>query len=85
DPLLQLVPLALLQSVRGAAAPVDRARQAQILGGHAAPPRGDVADRIARANHATVAAHHAELAAILDDIAADRRARYARAGFSASR
>ena len=76
DPMLQLVPLALLASMR--AQPIaDRARQAQILGGHAPPPR-DVADQIARTNHATVTTHHAQLARTLDDIAADRRAAYAR-------
>lgn len=85
DPLLQLVPLALLDAVRAAPPPPDRARQAQMLGGTAAPARADVAARIAAANHATVAAAHAAITAILDDIAADRRAAYARAGISACR
>lgn len=85
DPLLQLVPLALLDSVRGAPPVADRTQQAQILGGLAAAPRGDVADRIAVTNHATVAAHHAAIAATLDDIAADRAAAYARVGISACR
>jgi hypothetical protein len=85
DPLLQLVPLALLDSVRGAPPTVDRARQAQMLRGTAQPPRGDVADRIAAANHVTVNAQVARITAVLDDIAADRRASYARAGISTSR
>jgi hypothetical protein len=85
DPLLQLVPLALLDSVRGAPPTVDRVTQAQMLGGIAATPRGDVADRIAAVNHATVMAHAARIAHALDEIAADRDARYARAGISTCR
>jgi hypothetical protein len=85
DPLLQLVPLALLDSVRGARPTADRILQAQMLGGTAAPPRGDVADRIAAANHATVTAHTQRIIATLDDIAADRAASYARAGISTYR
>ena len=80
DPLLQLVPLALLDTVRAAPPAVDRARQARLLGGRGEPPRPGAAERIAAANHATVCRHAAELAAVLDDIAADRAATYARAG-----
>jgi len=76
DPLLQLVPLAILDAVRGAPPVAERSQQAQILGGHAAAPREDVAARIARANHATVTANAEAIIAILDDIAADRRAAY---------
>jgi hypothetical protein len=76
DPLLQLVPLALLDQIRSAPPIAERAHQAQILGGHAAPPREDVASRIARANHVTVVARAEQLAAILDDIAEDRRRAY---------
>lgn len=76
DPLLQLVPLAILDAVRAPAPVADRAQQAQILGGRAAPPREDIASRIARANHATVAADSARVTAILDDIAEDRRRSY---------
>lgn len=76
DPLLQLVPLAILDAVRGAPPTAERSQQAQILGGHAAAPREDVAARIARANHATVAANVERLVATLDDIAADRDASY---------
>ena len=83
DPLLQLVPLALLASVRGAPPAVARTEQAQILGGFGATPREDAAERIAAANHATVLRTHAAIAATLDAIAADRRAAYARAGITA--
>lgn len=86
DPLLQLVPLALIDAMRaahGAPGGADRAAQATMLGGRAAPAR-DLTAAIAEANHAVVAAAHAEIAAALDDIAADRRAGYARAGISAA-
>jgi len=85
DPVLQLVPLQLIDAARAghAAPPADRARQAAMLGGQAAPPR-ELSDQIAAANHATVAAAHAAIAAALDDIAADRRAAYARAGISSA-
>jgi len=83
DPLLQLVPLALLASARAAPPAIDRAQQAHALAGHAEPPRGDIADRIAAANHATVSAHHAEIAQTLAAIAEDRRVAYARAGITA--
>ena len=85
DPLLQLVPLALLDSVRGAPPSPDRARQAQMLGGIATAPRGDVADMIAATNHARVVADPAALTAVLDAIAADRRESYARLGIKSSR
>jgi hypothetical protein len=76
DPMLQLVPLAILDQVRAAPPVAERAQQAQILGGHAGPPREDVASRIARANHATVSVQAEQLVAILDDIAEDRRRAY---------
>ncbi|MDQ3337666.1 MAG: hypothetical protein M4D80_21090 [Myxococcota bacterium] len=76
DPLLQLVPLAILDQVRSAPPLASTMQQAQILGGHAAPPREDVASRIARANHATVTANAARITEILDDIAKDRLAAY---------
>ena len=85
DPLLQLVPLAILDAVRSPPPAADRAQQAQILGGRASPPREDVASRIARANHTTVSAHHAAIIATLDAIADDRRAAYARAGINTCR
>ena len=85
DPLLQLVPLTLIDAVRAAPPIADLARQAAMLSGHAAPSRPALAARIAAANHATVTAVHAELAAVLDAIAADRRASYARLGITACR
>jgi len=80
DPLLQLVPLALLDAVRASPPPPDRARQAQLVAVGGDPPRADAAARIAAANHATASQHAAAIAAVLDAIAADRAAAYARAG-----
>lgn len=85
DPLLQLVPLALLEAVRGAPPAASLAAQAQMLGGRAAAPRVDVAARIAAANHATVARAREAIEATLADIARDRAASYARVGISTSR
>lgn len=85
DPMLQLVPLAVLDVVRAAPPIADRAQQAQILGGMAAPPRIDAADRIAAANHATVTAARATIVHALEDIAADRRRSYALLGLSGFR
>jgi hypothetical protein len=82
DPLLQLVPLALLRSLRGAPPIAARAEQAQMLRGAVPPARGDAADSIAETNHATVAANAAAITAALDDIAADRRRSYARVGIA---
>ncbi len=76
DPMLQLVPLALLRAVREPPPVADRARQAAILRGTAPEPELGVADRIAATNHATIAARHAEIAAVLADIARDRAASY---------
>jgi hypothetical protein len=73
-PLLQLVPLAILDEVRGAPPVAPRSAQAQMLGGVAPTPRGDIADRIAADNHARVRARRAELEARLADIFADRDA-----------
>jgi len=89
DPLLQLVPLALIHAAReaaGAGAPVaGLAQQATMLGGHAASPRTGLTERIAAGNHATVAEAHAAITAIFEAIAADRSAAYARAGITGSR
>jgi hypothetical protein len=84
DPLLQLVPLALIDAVRAAPPAADRAAQVTMLSGHAEPPRGATSARIAAVNHATVARAHREITAALDAIAADRRAAYARAGITGS-
>jgi len=83
DPLLQIVPLGLLDSIRLGPLP-DRMHQAQALGGHATVKR-DVGEQIASENHAAITLHHAAMAATLDAIAADRVAAYARVGISASR
>ncbi|MBA3456266.1 MAG: hypothetical protein H0T42_24410 [Deltaproteobacteria bacterium] len=85
DPLLQLVPLSLLASVRGDSPTVDRMHQVQALGGVAVPPRRDAGDRIADDNHATVSAAHAAITSTLEDIAEDRRRSYELVGISASR
>jgi hypothetical protein len=85
DPLLQLVPLSILSSVRTPRMVVDVYEQAQILNGTAALPRQDAADRIADNNHATVSAAHATMIATLEDIAEDRRRSYELVGISASR
>ncbi|HEY5950888.1 MAG TPA: hypothetical protein VIV40_35590 [Kofleriaceae bacterium] len=82
DPLLQLVPLELLDRVRAYPAVVDIMEQAQMLGGLAAPLRGDVADELAETNHVRVKRDAAAIAAVLEDIAADRRRSYPRAGIA---
>jgi hypothetical protein len=88
DPMLQLVPLAVIDAARAAVAAgtgpwADRTQQAAMLGGQA-PARRELTAAIAAANHATAAAAHAAIAAALDDISADRRAGYARAGISSA-
>ncbi len=80
DPLLQLVPLELLDRVRTHTSVIDVHDQAQMLAGLAAPPRDDIADRLAETNHARVRTDIAAITATLDDIAADRRRSYARVG-----
>lgn len=82
DPLLQLVPLSLLDSVRGAANEITRADQLKMLGNKAPVHRGDVADQIAIDNHARVVGAADDVAARLADIAADRRRAYAAAGIT---
>jgi len=82
DPLLQLVPLALLESVRGIPEVPDREMQAQMLKGGVPAQRGDVGDMIAETNHARVTADRAAMLAVLDDIAADRQRSYARVGIT---
>jgi hypothetical protein len=74
DPMLQLVPFAILDEVRALPVAADLARQAAILRGADAPV--DVAVSIAKANHEAVTAHANEIAAIFDDIAADRARSY---------
>jgi hypothetical protein len=85
DPLLQCVPLALLDQVRGPPLTVDRSAQIAMLvkegGIHAVKP--DIASRIASANHARVEQH--ELETKLAAITEDRTVSYARVGISTSR
>ena len=82
DPLLQCVPLTLLDQVRGPPLTVDRSAQIAMLvkegGIHAVKP--DIASRIASANHARVDQHEVE--ARLAAIAEDRAASYARVGIN---
>lgn len=85
DPLIQLVPLSLLEQVRGAPPTAMLAHQAQMLGGVAAPLRRDAADRIAALNHARLLDVHEELSRTYESIAADRAAAYARVGITSSR
>lgn len=82
DPLLQLVPLSLLAAARGAPPVADRAQQLAILAGSPDAPAPPVADRIALANHDTLSAVGREIARVLEDIARDRAASYARAGIA---
>lgn len=85
DPLLQCVPLTLLDQVRGPPLTVERSAQIAMLvkagGIHAVKP--DIASRIASANHARVAQHEVE--AKLAAIDADRAESYSRVGISTSR
>jgi hypothetical protein len=86
DPLLQLVPLALIDEARAAGhlAPATDvpalAAQGAMLTGHAAAPRNDLTTRIAAANHATVTAARVAITSTLDAIADDRAEAYPRAG-----
>lgn len=84
DPLLQLVPLHILDGVRGSLPHASLPQQAQILAGRASSPRDDAAERIARANYATVTAQRATMIQTLQSIAADRREAYARVGIASS-
>jgi hypothetical protein len=84
DPLLQLVPLRLLDSVRASQTVIDREDVIKIIAGTMPPPRGDVGDMIAADNHATVVADSANFVARIEAIAEDRRQSYARAGISIS-
>ncbi|MEO8554092.1 MAG: hypothetical protein ABI678_29155 [Kofleriaceae bacterium] len=80
DPLLQCVPLALLDQVRGPSLDVTRSEQIAMLvragGIHAVKP--PIGDRIATANHARVDPHVFD--ATLARIMADRAESYARVG-----
>ncbi|MBL0219879.1 MAG: hypothetical protein IPQ07_39190 [Myxococcales bacterium] len=85
DPLIQLVPLSILDQVRGPRTGSGIATQAQMLGGLVPPSRPDLADRIAAANHTTVLEVQDELAKTLADIAEDRARSYAKVEITSSR
>ena len=84
DPMLQLVPLSILDGVRTPVFVPNMAQQAAMLDGTHASTE-DIGDKIAATNHATVTRDAAAIGAVLDDIAADRDASYARVGISTSR
>jgi hypothetical protein len=86
DPLLQLVPHAILASVRTPQPRYATLDQLQALQDMlAAAPKPDIGDRIAATNHARVAADGDAIAAKLAEIRADRDASYARVGINTSR
>ena len=84
DPLLQIVPLSLLDSVRAQRTVIDREDLMKIMSGQMAAPRGDVGDMIAADNHARVTADTDAFVSRIAAIAEDRRQSYARAGISIS-
>lgn len=75
DPMLQLVPLAILDGVRTPTYVADAAAQLAMLDG-THPPVEDIGDRIAATNHATVTAKRDEVMAALDAIHEDRARSY---------
>jgi hypothetical protein len=85
DPMLQLVPHAILASVRTPQPRYATLDQLKALNDLAAAPKQDIGDRIAATNHARVAADGAAIEAKLVEIFADRDASYARVGISRSR
>jgi hypothetical protein len=85
DPMLQLVPHAILASVRTPQPRYATLDQLKALNDLAAAPKQDIGDRIAATNHARVAADGAAIEAKLAEIFADRDASYARVGISRSR
>ena len=84
DPLLQLVPLSLLDSLRGTQTVLDREDIMKIIAGTMPPPRADVGDMIADDNHARVTANTDAFVATIEAIAEDRRQSYPRAGIQIS-
>jgi len=80
DPMLQCVPLALLDQMRGPPMNVERSEQIAMLvrAGGLDAVKAPLVDRIATQNHARVI--QLEVEAKLAAIAADRAARYPRVG-----
>jgi len=82
DPLLQFVPLKILDSVRAHSAPPTLSEQALALGGIAYTGWEDIGDRIAETNHERVQLDGEAMTRVLDDIAADRRRSYPAVGIA---
>lgn len=79
DPMMQLVPLQLLEAARGRVVlPVGRGAQAQMLGGFAPRPKPGLAEQVAAANHARALRDVDAITSVLADIRADRDRTYAR-------
>ncbi|MEO6776368.1 MAG: hypothetical protein ABI467_25725 [Kofleriaceae bacterium] len=85
DPMLQCVPLALLDQLRGPPLTVERSEQIALLvkAGGVDAVRPPLTDRIAAQNHARI--DEREVEAKLAAIAADRAESYPRVGISMSR
>ena len=84
DPMLQLVPLTLLDALRANSDSVTRVQQIGMLADLVPPSRPDPADMVAENNFETVSAAHADIVATLADIAADRARTYAALGLAAT-
>lgn len=82
DPMLQLVPLSILDGIRASSDSVTRVQQVGMMADLAPPPRPDPADTVAENNFETLTAAHAEVVATLADIAADRARTYAAMGLA---
>ncbi len=82
DPLMQFVPLKILDAIRAQTSMHVLSEQARALGGIAFNDPDDIGDEIAATNHKRALADGTEIKRILDDIAADRRRSYPRAGIA---
>jgi hypothetical protein len=85
DPMLQLVPFAVLEALRPPTTIVVDPLDPVSLAAASEPARKDPVERIAVANHATVTADREAILAGHAAIAADRDASYAARGISTSR
>ncbi len=81
DPLMQFVPLSILDVIRRQTA-VTLSDQAKALGGIAYNNPDDIGDEIAATNHERVLRDGAEMTRRLDDIATDRRNNYPNVGIA---
>ncbi|MBA3538648.1 MAG: hypothetical protein H0T79_03395 [Deltaproteobacteria bacterium] len=85
DPMMQLVPLSILDSVRGGdRIHIDQLDQVALLRGELVLPV-NIGEQIADQNHASITAATEAVVAKLAHIAADRAASYARVGINTSR